>query len=146
MMNRDRANRRQFLVRLRGEVVPNVVGNGIRREGTARVCLEQRHRDAKFGREEVAVKEIIGEHDFLDFSLEIFGLGPRPVLRPAVQIAGTGAAAGIDSHCGHRNLTRVAASAPFGKDLLAPGELREILGEIRLAAGGIFQFVGRSGF
>ena len=105
MVNRDRADRRQFLVRLRGEVVPNVVGNGIRREGTARVCLEQRHRDAKLGREEVAVKEIIREDDFFYFTLEIFGLGPSPVLRPAVQIAGTGAAARIDAHCGRRNLT-----------------------------------------
>ena len=146
MVNRDRADGWQFLVRLRGEVVPNVLGNGICREGTARVGLEQRDRDAKFAREEVAIKEIIGEDDLLDFLLEIFGLGRRPVLSPAVQIAGTGAAARIDSHCGRRNFTRVAAGAPFGKDLLAPGELREIFGEVRLASGSIFNLWGEAVF
>ncbi len=38
-----------------------LIGLGVGRERAARVRLQQRHRDARVGREEVAVEEVVGD-------------------------------------------------------------------------------------
>ena len=101
MVHRDRADRRQALVGLRGEIVPDVAGDRVGGERAAGVGLQQRHRHAELGREVVAVEEIRGEDDLLHLRLVLVGLGPRPVLVPALQVVRPGAAARVEP-CGRR--------------------------------------------
>ena len=58
IVHRDRADRRQRLVGLRREVVPDVAGQRVGRQRAARVGLQQRHRHARLGGQEVAVEEV----------------------------------------------------------------------------------------
>ena len=59
----DVADRRQVLVVLRREIIPDIAAQRIGGERTARVGLQQRHRHAELCREEVAVEEIRRVHD-----------------------------------------------------------------------------------
>ena len=104
IVHRDRADRRQRLVRLRREVVPDVAGQRIGRQRAAGVGLQQRHRHARFGRQEVAVEEVGRADDRAHLLLVVVGLGPGPVVVPALQVAWPGAAGWIQ--------TRRPASAP----------------------------------
>ena len=56
----DLADRGQILVRLRREVIPDIAADRVRRQRTARVGVQQRHRHAEFGREIVIVQEVVG--------------------------------------------------------------------------------------
>ena len=56
MADLDRPDRRQLLVGLGREVVPDVVANGVGRQRAAGVDAEQRDRHAQLGREEVVLR------------------------------------------------------------------------------------------
>ena len=85
-MDLDRAHRRQVLVGRGGEVVPDVVFERIGGQRAARVGLQQGHRHAQLGGQEVVVAEIGLLHDFAHRRLELLGLGPLPVVVPALQV------------------------------------------------------------
>ncbi len=141
MVHRDRPHRRQVLVRLRREVVPDVPGERVGGERAARVGLEQRHRHPRLRGQVIAFQEIRGEHDLPHLFLEFVGFRRRPVSVPAFEIPGPGAAGGIhaDHRVALRQLARVAAGAPLGEHGLAAREGRLVLGQIGLAAGSVLQ-------
>ena len=141
-MHRDGADRREVLVRLGREVVPDVAGDGVGRERAAGVGVEQREGHAELVRQVVAVEEVVGEHDLPHLLLVLVGLGPLPVPGPAGEIAGSGAAAGVDADRRLGRLARVAAGAPLGERDLAAPEEGLVPGQMGRAAGRVLQAMG----
>ena len=130
---------------MRGVVVPDVVGDGVGGERAAGVRLQQRHRDARLVRQVVVLEEVVLEDDLPHLLLELLGLGVRPVLVPAVEIAGPRAAAGIEPRQRLRELGRVAARAGLREDDLAARELLRVRFQIGRAAGSVLEQVRRRG-
>ena len=80
----DRADRRQLLVGLRREVVPDVAGDRVGRDRAADVGLHQRRRHAQLGRQVVVLQEVVGQRRSSRIGvLNSVGLGPRPVRVPS---------------------------------------------------------------
>ena len=142
----DRAHRRQVLVGLRGEIVPDVPRDRIGRERAAGIGLGERHRYSQIRREEIVGQEIAGLDDFFLVRLELVHLGPGPIGVEAVEIAFPGAAVVREEGIGLlRQLARVATRAAFGEHVFAAVELRGVLTDIFVAARRILQIVGLRG-
>ena len=143
----DRSDRRQILVGLRREVVPDVAGDRVGRDRAADVGLHQRRRHAQLGREEVVLQEIVGEHDLAHRRLEGVGLGPRPVACPSTRgspcrcsfsMSRPGGSGGslLEWQRAHRSaktvLPRRSESALFGQVGRAAGRVLQV---VRIGAG-----------
>ena len=133
----DVAHRRQILVGLRREVVPDVAGEGVGRQRTARVGLEQRHRHPQLRRQVVTLEEVWSGDHLGHLGLELRRLGGLPVLVPAREVVRTDAAVGHQRgrHLGH--LRRVAAGARLRKHDLAARQHGVVLGQVGRAARSI---------
>ena len=145
MVHLDRPDRRQLLVGLRGEVVPDVVPHRVRRERAAGVRLEQRHAArAARSRGSCPSRKSSARTIFVISLLELVGLGPGPVLVPAVEVARPRAAAGSSSAGAGRGILlewqRAQRSAKTTLPRVEPGL---VLGEERLAAGSVLPAGGR---
>ena len=141
----DGPRRGQRLVRLGREVVPDVVAEGVGRQGAAGVDPQQRGGHAQFGRQIVAIEEAIVEHNLPHRRLECFGLRPLPVLVPGPQIVRTVRVLEIEPRGKVRQFARMTARAPFGEDDLASAQRRGVVGQIARAAGSVAQVMRVSG-
>ena len=128
---------------MRGKIVPDVTRDRVGCERAARVGFEQGHRHAQLGGEKIIFQKVVGHDDLAHLLLECIALSPLPIALPAIEIAGAVAARGIDTHGRRRDLARMAARAALAENFLAAGELRDIFGEIGLAARSVFQLVRR---
>ena len=93
-MNRDFPHRRQVLVGLGGEIVPDVSFNAIGGQGTASVSLKQRHRNPQLGGQVIVFREIFLQDNFLYLLFELVCFRPTPITVPATQVVGAYTAVG----------------------------------------------------
>ncbi len=143
MANLDRAHRRQGLVRLGCEVVPDVAANRVRAQRAAGVDAEQRDWDAQLARQIVLVEEVGLENFLAHGRLERFCSGPFPVRVPDLQIVRAVGVLEIDAGRQGWHLARagVAARAPLGKNNLAALDNGGAFVEIRRAARRVLEVV-----
>src|SRR6185369_2218687 len=128
-----RADRRQILVRLRREVVPNVPTKRIGGKRTTRVCVQQRDGHAQFSREIVVFQEVVSENDVAHLRFEVVCLGPLPVFIPTGQVILTIAAMSVvETRSALRYLARVTTRTAFCEDGFAVCQLCLISTEVSL--------------